>query len=218
MVIKAGRTADIITLVLLAIIGHTCESCTNNRAYDTQVVIDSTVLRNGDLLLRTGYGAESGMVTNLSGGEYSHIAIAYQEEGIWLAVHAVPGETENMSDTDYLKMEPVELFYSPQRAHCGAIARVDCSDMQAQRAVEYAIDKVRRKFAFDHKYRLSDTTEYYCTELIHRAYLAQGTDLAENRAHELPMPGTEGLFIFPSDIIRSPHIEWIKTLKTIKHH
>jgi hypothetical protein len=61
---------------------------------------------------------------------------------------------------------------------------------------------------------LADTTEYYCTELIYRAYLTQEIDLAEERKHELPMPGTEGYFIFPSDILSSKSIKAIRELKT----
>jgi uncharacterized protein YycO len=131
-----------------------------------------------------------------------------------MAVHAVPGETENPKDTDFLKAEPIEDFFKQERAQSGATARVSCSDDAAQKALEYALDKVVRKFAFDHKYMLADTTEYYCTELIYRAYLTQEIDLAEERKHELPMPGTEGYFIFPSDILSSKSIKAIRELKT----
>lgn len=178
------------------------------------VVIDTTDLRNGDLLLRNGNGGESRLVTSISNGDYSHIAFAYKDTDGWKAVHAVPGETENISDTDYLKTEPIETFYKYERANRGAIARVDCPDSIAEKALAFALDKVNRKFAFDHEYRLSDTTEYYCTELIFQAYMTVGINLADERRHELPMPGTECLFIFPSDILNSPHISTFKVLQT----
>lgn len=181
-----------------------------------QVVIDTTGLRSGDLLLRNGLGTESRFVTGLSNGEYSHIAIAYKDTGGWYAIHAVPGETPHPKDTDYLKCEPIEEFYKYDRAQAGAVARVDCSTDVAIKAVAFALDKVKRKFQFDHKYRLADTTEYYCTELIHQAYLTAGIDLAGDRRHELPMPGTETYFIFPSDILESQHISSIKQLKALQ--
>jgi uncharacterized protein YycO len=190
-------------------------SCANGTIHNTQVVVDTSGLRNGDLLFRNGNGMESRLVTGMSGGEYSHIAFAHKSDAGWMAVHAVPGETENIKDIDTLKSEPIELFFHNERARSGAIARVNCTDETAMQAVEYAIDKVKRKFAFDHGYSLEDTTEYYCTELIYRAYLTQGIDLAEERRHELPMPGTEGYFIFPSDILNSKHMLFTKQLETI---
>ena len=186
----------------------------NGASTCTVVLIDTAGIRCGDLLFRNGNGVESRVVTGMSNGEYSHIAIAHKGPEGWMAIHAVPGETEKHSDTDYLKVEPIEDFYKHERARSGAIARVRCSNETAMEAVKYALDKVERKFAFDHDYKLADTSEYYCTELIYHAYLTQGIDLAEDRRHELPMPGTEGFFIFPSDILNSKHIETVKQLST----
>lgn len=211
---KAARIVVTALLALLTIGFLTYTFLPTGSAEPLQIIVDTTGLRNGDLLFRNGNGAESRFVTGLSNGMYSHIAFAYRGALGWMAVHAVPGETENPKDTDYLKAEPIEEFFKQERAQSGATARVACSDEAAQKALEYALDKVERKFAFDHKYRLADTTEYYCTELIYRAYLTQGIDLAEDRRHELPMPGTEGYFIFPSDIISSKRIESVRTLKT----
>lgn len=183
-----------------------------------QVVIDTTGLRSGDLLLRNGLGAESRFVTGLSNSEYSHIAFAFKDTLGWYAIHAVPGETPHPKDTDYLKCEPIEEFFNHNRAKAGAIAKVDCTTDAATKAIAFALDKVRRKFQFDHKYRLADTTEYYCTELIYQAYLTVGINLAEDRRHELPMPETESYFIFPSDILKSQYISSIKQLKTVQYH
>lgn len=175
---------------------------------------DTSSLRNGDLLFRNGNGTESWFVTGISNGNYSHIAIACKGENGWMAVHAVPGESESIRDTDFLKCEPIEAFYQPQRACSGAFARVDCHDTLAQKALDFALDKVRRRFAFDHSYKLNDTSQYYCTELIYRAYLQVGINLAADRRHEIPMPGTDGRFIFPSDILESTHIAQVTELKT----
>lgn len=212
---NALRHFRTITLALLATTGYAIQSCTNGSAHDVQVVIDTSELRSGDLLFRNGNGVESRFVTGVSGGEYSHIAFAHKTGTRWMAVHAVPGETENAKDIDTLKSEPIELFFHHERARSGAIARVNCDDSTAKAALDYAIDKVKRRFAFDHNYSLEDTTEYYCTELVYRAYLTQGIDLAEMRRHELPMPGTEGHFIFPSDILSSKHMLFTKQLETI---
>ena len=186
----------------------------NGASTCTVVLIDTAGIRCGDLLFRNGNGVESRVVTGMSNGEYSHIAIAHKGPEGWRAIHAVPGETENARDTDYLKTEPIEEFYKKDRARSGAIATVNCSDEAALTALRYALGKVAQKVAFDHSYSLEDTTELYCTELIYRAYLQAGIDLADNRRHELPMPGTEGCFIFPSDILKSKHMLSVKQLQT----
>ncbi len=195
--------------IYLSSYGH-CHECSNST-----VVIDTSDLRNGDLLFRKGNGGESQLVTGLSNGCYSHIAMAYKTDSGWNAVHAVPGETELKNDTDFLKSEPMELFYCSTRAQSGATARVRCNDSIAKQALAFVLDKIERRFAFDHNYRLSDSSEYYCTELIYQAYLTQGINLADDRRTSFPMPGTDNKFIFPSDILASPHIENIKQLKTI---
>lgn len=210
--------ATLITIIIATITVHTLFFTGKNGNMHLQVVIDTTELRSGDLLLRNGLGTESRFVTGLSNGEYSHIAIAYKDTGGWYAVHAVPGETPHPKDTDYLKCEPIEEFFNHNRAKAGAIAKVDCTTDAATKAIAFALDKVRRKFQFDHKYRLADTTEYYCTELIYQAYLTAGINLAEDRRHELPMPETESYFIFPSDILKSQYISSIKQLKTVQYH
>lgn len=185
---------------------------TTVRYPSAKVIVDTTDLRNGDLLFRNGYGAESRFVTGVSNGDYSHIAFAYRGEDGWKAVHAVPGESQNIHDKDFLKCEPIEDFYQQNRACSGAFARVDCTDSIALQALSFALDKVKRKFSFDHSYLLDDSNQYYCTELIYRAYLQAGINLADERRHEMPMPGTDGRFIFPSDILASPFIHKVRKL------
>ncbi len=219
MVIRQIKKRKLIFLVLSIIIIPSviflfCIFSPIERQPHSSVLIDTTELRNGDLLFRNGNGGESRLITSISNGDYSHIAMAYRDLEGWKAVHAVPGETENIKDTDYLKSEAIEDFYKYERANGGAIAKVNCHDSLANKALAFALDKVKRKFVFDHNYRLADTTEYYCTELIYQAYITVGINLADDRRHELPMPSTEGRFIFPSDILCSPHISSIKVLPT----
>lgn len=178
------------------------------------VLIDTTNLRNGDLLFRNGNGGESRFVTGISQGIYSHIAMAYKDSTGWKAVHAVPGETEDIHAIDYLKSESLEDFYQYDRACAGAMARVNCPDSLAEKALAFALDKVARGFAFDYHYKLEDTTSYYCTELVYYAYLSVGLNLADERRHYLPTPQTDGVFVFPSDILDSPHILFSKAMQT----
>lgn len=176
---------------------------------EKRLSIDTTHARIGDLLFRCGTGGESRLVTSLSQSTYSHIGILWHDTlSGWQVIHAVPGEAPN-GEEDYLKCESISDFLTPQRAIRVLHAQVSCNDSVAQSAALFALDKVLKLFCFDHDYRLNDERQYYCTELIYRAYLKQGIDLVEGRFHSLPLPTAERDFIFPSDILESPYLSII---------
>ncbi len=164
-------------------------------------------MRNGDILFRRGSGLESNIVVSASGGIYSHAALAYHNGTQWLALHAVPQESNG--EPEYLKSEPITDFFRSNRAIRGAMARVDCSDSIAQSAAEYALQKITQRTLFDNLYDIDDTTHIYCTELIYRAYMPHNinfrnreTDKHYNRC------------IFPKDILESEYIKSVTTFKT----
>ena len=206
----------ILMTVALVIIGLTmglmCRHRVSASHQTMQVVVDTTQLREGDLLLRMGDGMESRVVAQLSGVEYSHIALAHRGPTGWMAVHAVPGEIEPGQQHEYLKAEPLDRYYAADRAASGAVVRVGCSDTCARGAVDFALDKVYRKFQFDHKYSLSDSTKYYCTELIYRAYLSQGIDFFTAFTESAATPLAKDPWLYPSEFIQHEKTLWCKVL------
>lgn len=172
--------------------------------------------REGDLVLRCGYGAESKVVTEASQSIYSHIGILHYDTPTaqWQVLHAVPGEAEQ-GEPEWLKAESISEFYASDRASCGAWMRVDCPDSIAASAARYALQKVKEQVEFDNDYLLSDTTQIYCTELVWQAYLHQGIDLSEGHRHEVPTVfSADGACIFPCDIEKSTKILYVKPFKT----
>jgi uncharacterized protein YycO len=178
-----------------------------------KVVYETDEWRNGDLVLRCGYGMESRMVVERSRSTYSHIGMLYRDSAKdeWLVIHAVPGE----DDPEYVKAEPITLFYSSERAKNGAWLRIDCSDNIAQKAVQYALKKVTEHCLFDNDYLLADSSQFYCTELVWRAYNQQGIDITSGKRHEVPsFFCKERACIFPNDIEQSETTLFVKPLKT----
>ena len=168
--------------------------------------------REGDLVLRCGYGAESKVVTEASQSIYSHIGILHYDTPTaqWQVLHAVPGEAEQ-GEPEWLKAESISEFYASDRASCGAWMRVDCPDSIAAAAARYALQKVEEQVAFDNDYLLSDTTQIYCTELVWQAYLHQGIDLSDGHRHEVPnIFSADGACIFPCDIEKSSYIIFVQ--------
>ena len=169
--------------------------------------------RNGDLVFRCGMGVESRAVTAHGHSSYSHIGLLYRDttNGQWLVIHAVPGEDE----PEWLKTEPVEVFFGRDRACAGAWATVDCSDSVANKAALYALGKVAAHTLFDNTYRTADTAQLYCTELVWRSYLHAGMDVTGGKRHSVPtFFSKEGECIFPNDIEQSETTLFVKPFKT----
>ena len=173
---------------------------------------DSTEWRDGDIALRCGWGMESRAVTANGRSAYSHVGLIHYDSinRMWEIIHAVPGE----DDPEYLKAEPLSVFYSKERARSGAWLRVDCSDSIAKQAVEYALRKVDEKVLFDNDYLLEDTTKLYCTELIWRSFLTVGIDVSSGNRHSAPrLVCAEEECIFPNDLEKSVTTLYVKPLK-----
>ena len=188
-------------------------ACRNHTPAQEPDLCDSTLWREGDLVLRCGWGMESRAVTTNSQSAYSHTGILHYDSRTsnWQVVHAVPGEDK----PEYVKAEPVALFFSHERARSGAWLRVDCSDSIARQAAAYAIEKVEQKVEFDNNYLLSDTTMLYCTELIWLSYCKAGIDISGGARQSVPtLFCKEGECIFPANIEQSKSTLFIKSLKT----
>lgn len=173
---------------------------------------DSVEWREGDIALRCGWGMESRAVTAKGQSTYSHAGILHRDyvNGIWQVLHAVPGEDE----PEYLKAEPLSVFYCHERARSGAWLRVDCSDSIARQATQYALWKIEQHVLFDNDYLLEDTTMLYCTELVWRGYQTAGIDVSGGNRHDVTrFFCTEGECIFPSDLEKSNTTLYVKPLK-----
>ena len=186
--------------------------------HETVVLTGQEGFREGDLVLRCGNGAESRVVTEASHSIYSHIGILHYDtlQPQWMVVHAVPGEVKQ-GEAEYLKCEPLSVFYASDRAVRGEWLRVDCPDSIAAEAARYALRKVADQVEFDNDYLLSDTTQIYCTELVWQAYQHQGIDLSDQVRHEVPtFISKDGECIFPCDIEKSSKIIYVQPFKTQK--
>lgn len=188
----------------------TCTACSSFKMHVD--LSDADQWREGDIVLRAGWGMESRAVILQGHSTYSHAGLLHWDstQNEWQVVHAVPGEDL----PDRVKVDPVKEFYCPERAQGGAWLRVDCSDSIAQAAVQYALSKVDQHILFDHDYLLGDTTQLYCTELVWQSYLHQGLDVTDGQRHSVPSVfSTEGECIFPNNIEESKTSLFVKPFK-----
>ena len=166
-------------------------------------------IREGDLVFRRGIGLASQFVLLADKkGMYSHIGIVVLAENKYKIVHAVPGEPDSKGSEDRVKIDDIDTFFANDRAKSGAIMRIG-NDSIALHAAKEALRIYNKGMLFDHKYNLRDTSQMYCTELIHFVYSRAGIDLTEGRRNIINLPSFSGEYIFPSDIQQNTSIKTI---------
>ncbi len=164
--------------------------------------------KDGDIVFRRGTGIAGHTVVALDGdAAYSHIGIIVLKGDSPMVVHAVPGEPDYDGDVDRVKMEPVNSFFSYGRASEGAVMRHPSSKL-AEKAARVALNTHENGVLFDHCYDDSDTTSFYCTELVTFAYSRAGLPLDVPR-HTVHLPGVAEEVVFPSDVAACPELQLV---------
>lgn len=167
-------------------------------------------LCEGDVVFRKGGSVVSRMVLCADrDGKYSHIGVIVVKDGKCMVVHSVPGEPDFDGDTDRVKLETIDSFFSEERASLGAIMRPRIGGDTLSAVAGKAMELAERKVLFDHNYNLSDTSKLYCTELIDFVFRFAGVDLTEGRTTHINIPGMVGDYLLPSDIYKSSKLETV---------
>lgn len=176
------------------------------------IMPDSMIVKDGDIVLRKGTGLTSRAVTFADNGScYSHCGIAINEKGRVMVIHAVPGEPDFEGDKDRVKLEPITQFYSSVRASKGCVLRFSDSNI-AKKSARTAMEVYKRGTLFDHSYDDTDTTMMYCCELIEFSYHKNGINLIQTIRHDIDLPGLKlRHVIFPSDFTKSKSLKKIYT-------
>ena len=93
-------------IILLALV-----SCGSSPQPTINIPIEN--VKQGDIAFRKGEGIVSEIVLHSDAdGLYSHIGVIVIHNDSIKVVHSVPGE----GDFDGVKIEPIEVFYAPNRA------------------------------------------------------------------------------------------------------
>jgi hypothetical protein len=151
-------------------------------------------LMEGDLLFRRGSGLASMSVMALDPlPEFSHVGIVVQVGGEFRVVHAVPGDAKE--DDGRVVTSSLEQFARKAAPHQVVGYRLNESvasvaRLARQQAAAYAKRLAEKQVLFDHDYDLNSDARVYCTELVWRAYLAGGVDIADrDRSHRVEIGG-----------------------------
>jgi Permuted papain-like amidase enzyme, YaeF/YiiX, C92 family len=197
-------------LVLYTAIALSCRSSPDDSPASRHVLVyDLAIFRSGDVVLRRGQSALSYAVLSAdSRSRYSHVGLVSVKKGKVWVIHTVP-QQDGSREPGGVRIEQVSDFLAPARAVAAAVYRP--KDLNAAPlAVRTAHEFARRHLPFDGAFDLATPDRLYCTELIWRAYLAAGVDLAEESK-----PADS--YLFPSGLERSRHLTLITTFEEIEN-
>lgn len=183
-----------ILFILLLI--TSCRSGGND--YDvTPPEIPISDLRSGDIAFRLGRTLESRAIATEGG--YSHVGIVIRHDSTLQIAHIEPSR----GGSELTKYESLEQFFHPQNATSGAVMRIEGLNSEQQATVENYLFSCKN-ISFDHDYKLSDTTQMYCTELAFRAFSEIGIDITNGIRHRVPLAQEE--VILPTDISQNDRL------------
>ena len=183
-----------ILLILLLI--TSCRSGDNDYAA-TPPEIPISNLRSGDIAFRLGRTLESRVIATEGG--YSHVGIVILHDSTLQIAHIEPSR----GGSELTKYESLEQFFHPDNATSGAVMRIEGLGSEQQASVENYLFSCKN-ISFDHDYKLSDTTQMYCTELAFRAFSEIGLDITDGIRHRVPLAQEE--VILPADIFRNERL------------
>ncbi len=173
----------------------------------SSIKIDSSLLREGDIIFRRGISLVSNIVLETdSRSPYSHVGIIVVDSSKLFVVHAVPDESE--SGIDYIRKDPLNLFLRNDRASACAVFRYS-NRAEARNASRISLKYYQSKILFDDEFDLLNSKKFYCTELIWRAYKDIGVDITDNVLDTLTVPLGSNPFLLPGTLLRSKYLQQI---------
>ena len=191
-----------ITPLLIAVIG-----CKNTPALPSAPHIPTSEFRSADLALRLGRTIESDLIARGGNAQnrYSHIGIIIESDSGLVVVDIEPSTGKN---SEIIKAQTIEDFFSPERAVAGAILRYNDLNHEQTNALKHkTIEYLNSSITFDHDYRLSDSSKMYCTELIEHIFQSINVSLCEGRNRKLPL--SKEPVILPYDISQNENLSTI---------
>lgn len=120
-------------------------------------------LKDGDIILRHGFGMVSDIIVKTMNEEYdiSHCAILVKDKNRFNVIHTV---SQSLSDFDGVQSQTLTRFVSDCKENSIIVVRFkgNSDTLIAHRAKYY----LSKKIPFDNDFDIKDSSKLYCTELI----------------------------------------------------
>lgn len=211
MILKNSLFASLIfSIFLMTACGEAIKNNIPQLSSKTQSndsIVNSFLLKDGDIVLRKGRSIESRAVMMADGnGDYSHVGIVVMEYGKAYVIHIVPDSSEKT--IDYALKESINRFFTYKYASIGCVLRpIKQFEDISIKAAESALNYYNNKVSFDGSYDLKTNNQMYCTELVWKAYSTNKLDLIDGKLSTLHLPNINNRVILPSSILNSVHLK-----------
>lgn len=151
----------------------------NYRSEQEQIVSGYTLskkelalLKEGDIILRHGYGFVSDMIVETKNDSIglSHCAILTKDEkGKWMIIHSV---SSTLTPIDGVQSQPLQPFINDSKKNTVVVVRYKHvkNDSDLARIGSRAKYYLKRQVPFDARFDMEDTTKFYCSELLWRVF------------------------------------------------
>jgi uncharacterized protein YycO len=132
-----------------------------------------SLIRDGDIILRHGYGLVSDVIVETLKEDYqiSHCAIITEDENDFRVIHTV---SQSISDYDGVQDQKLKPFIYQSHKNSVIVVRFKWPDEDAGAKISnkarYYLDQ---KVPFDNSFNIHDDKEFYCSELIWRIILEE---------------------------------------------
>lgn len=191
-------------------------------------------LKNGDLVFRSGNTWLSNMAEQVAPDvTYTHVGVITLDRAQVKVVHAsIEGDSLVETLGNRVVEEPLADFLQKGNATHAAIYRLkdplprhpaDSSVPSVMPSVQQAADNaaaIAKTYAvksvpFDSGFDLSTADKVYCTELIWRAYLDSGVDLADQGLESFAFPFS-GQYLTPDALANSENLQPVYQFNQIR--
>jgi len=130
---------------------------------------DSSLLQEGDVVLRRGKGIISRLFQRMSMTDrsFSHAGILLFRNERWMVLHIIGREGADAPD---LLLEPMERYCAADISDSNAVFRLTSSKELRDKVVQECIRINTEAPEFDDRFDLSTDSSLYCTELVYKVY------------------------------------------------
>ncbi len=157
------------------------------------------MIKNGDLILRTGRDFTSETMRKLSVKDktYSHCGIASIEHDSLFVYHSIGGE---WNPDQKLRRDPFEIFCNPFENRGFGIFRYKLTPMENLGLISAVQKFYSQGIMFDMQFDLASDDRMYCTEFVYKA-------VEEASDHKILLPTTtlnHIKFVAPDNLFINP--------------
>ena len=141
------------------------------------------LLQPGDIILRQGFGVGSQAISEFLNEniKVSHVALLSQNaQSHWQVIQSV---SQNVSDFDGMQAQYLSEFIRESQTNSLVVVRFkgfNANPGLNHRFEQAVLSYLKQQVPFDHSSSLTDSTQFFCSELIWRLFLNEaGVDIFE---------------------------------------